>query len=158
MPEEIRFFVRTALFGGVLGLIYWVVSNEAAGTILLLAFGLAGAFLAIVIVRLLRGQGRRVGGAPWRWLSLDPDPSPPVGNEPRRYPTGSIAPLTAGLGLSVAAMGAIYGPAFIVGSLPLLLGGALMWLRAANVEWRANARDDADDGAEVLEPAISRGH
>ena len=35
MPEEIRFFVRTAAFGVAIGVIYWLVSNESAGTVML---------------------------------------------------------------------------------------------------------------------------
>lgn len=35
MPEEMRFFLRTAIYTALIGTIYWLVSYEWAGTVLL---------------------------------------------------------------------------------------------------------------------------
>ncbi|HXG40643.1 MAG TPA: hypothetical protein VNJ28_06840, partial [Candidatus Limnocylindrales bacterium] len=42
-PEETRLFVRLAAYGLGIGLIYWFVSYETAGTVLLVGFGLGAA-------------------------------------------------------------------------------------------------------------------
>jgi hypothetical protein len=72
MPEEVRFFGRSAAFAIVVGIIYWFVSYETAGTVLLLAFGLAG----VIATWLLWRDARRGAGAqatrPWTWLPLSP--------------------------------------------------------------------------------------
>jgi hypothetical protein len=137
MPEEIRLFLRTAGFGFVIAIVYWAVSGEVLGTILLLAFGLAGAFLVVLLVTQLRAGGRRLTGRPWRWLGLDAEDTPPLGAEPARYPSGGWAPLAGGLGLSIAILAAVYGAAFLVLATPLLLFAARTWLHRASAEYRA---------------------
>lgn len=49
MSEEIRFFLRTALYTGLIALVYWFVSYEWAGTALLVALLLGSvAFVAVM--------------------------------------------------------------------------------------------------------------
>ena len=142
MPEEIRLFLRTAVFGFGIALVYWIVSGEATGTVLLFAFGLAGAFLVVMLVAQVRSRGRRLTGRPWRWLGLDSAESPPIGVEPGRYPSAGWAPLAAGLGLSVAILAAVYGAVFLTLAAPLLLFAGRAWLRRASAEYRAQFGDE----------------
>lgn len=137
MPEEIRLFLRTAAFGFGIALVYWIVSGESIGTILLAAFGLAGAFLVVILVVQLRAAGRSLTGRPWQWLGLDPNESAPIGVEAGRYPSASWAPLAAGLGVSIAILAAVYGLVFLVPAAPLVLFAARAWLRRASAEYRA---------------------
>ena len=55
LPEEIRFFGRSTLFGIGIAIVYWFVIYEVAGTVLLLAFGIgsgvATAFLASQLIK-----------------------------------------------------------------------------------------------------------
>jgi hypothetical protein len=137
VPEEIRLFLRTAAFGFGIALVYWIVSGEATGTVLLAAFGLAGAFLVVMLVAQLRSAGRALTGRPWQWLGLDASESPPIGVEPGRYPSASWAPLAAGLGIAIAILAAVYGLVFLVLAAPLVLFAARAWLRRASAEYRA---------------------
>lgn len=137
MPEEIRLFLRTAAFGFGIAIVYWIVSGEVTGTVLLMAFGLAGAFLVVMLVAQLPTAGRRLTGRPWSWLGLDPSESPPIGVEPGRYPSASWAPLAAGLGFSIAILAAVYGVAFLVLAAPPVLFAARAWLHRASAEYRA---------------------
>jgi hypothetical protein len=41
VPEEVLVFARPAAFGLIVGAVYWFVSYERAGTVLLLGFGTA---------------------------------------------------------------------------------------------------------------------
>jgi hypothetical protein len=142
VPEEIRLFLRTAGFGFGIAIVYWAVSGEVLGTILLLAFGLAAAFLVVLLVAQLRAGGRRLTGRPWRWLGLDDQDTPPIGVEPVRYPSAGWAPLAGGLGLSIAILAAVYGPAFLILATPLLLFAGRAWLHRACAEYRAEFGDD----------------
>jgi hypothetical protein len=146
MPEEIRLFLRTAAFGFGIALVYWIVSGESTGTVLLLAFGLAGAFLTVVLVAQLRASGRHLTGRPWRWLGLDAEDTAPLGPEPVRYPSAGWAPLAAGLGISIAILAAVYGPVFLVLAAPLLLFAARAWLKRASAEYGAQFGADSDGG------------
>jgi hypothetical protein len=136
MAEEVRFFGRIALFAVLIGTVYWFVSYEAAGTVMLLGFGLATG-VAFVLLR----RGERAAGLPasagGEGSAGAPDsrrPDGPFGDESSPVPTRSAAPLTVGVGVALIALGAAFGPWFaLAGLLPLLIGAA-DWLGAANRE------------------------
>ena len=142
MPEEVRFFIRTALFGAALAAAYWFVSHEWIGTIVLSGFGAAGAFLAIVLGRAARRSGRTRSGRPWTWIGLDEVPGQPLGSEPERLPEPSATPLLAAAGAALAALTLAYGPVFVVVAMPLLAIGVSRWVAAASREWSAVERDE----------------
>ena len=139
MPEDIRFFIRTALFGVVLAVVYWLRTYHALGTALLTGFGAAASFLAVVFTHARRANGWRPSGRPWAWRGLDDRAGPPLGMEPTRYPDPGCAPVASGAGLALAALGAVFGPAMLVVSAPFLLFGGWTWLMAAVAEYRAGA-------------------
>ena len=72
MAEEVRFFLRTALYSAVISVVYWFSSREAltgaydwAGTIMLLFTALAaGAVVAVLVASARRTtSGLRAGGS-----------------------------------------------------------------------------------------------
>jgi hypothetical protein len=142
LPEEIRIFIRSAGFGLVIATVYWFVSYEVAGTLLLLGFGIAGTFLAGTLVLELRSRGHRFDRRPWRWIGLDTAEENPLASEIERLPPPSVAPLLFGLGLAVAALAVVYGPGLVVAGLPLIMSGGVSWLRAISAEARAIAREE----------------
>jgi heme/copper-type cytochrome/quinol oxidase subunit 1 len=137
MPEEVRFFGRSAVFGLVVAAVYWFLSYETAGTVLLLGFGLAsllGAFW------LGRQASRRHGidEPPWRWIALPSAEREALFPETaERLPGRTVAPLAVGLGLSLAALALIYGGWLLLAGLVPVLAGAWTWIGTVMAEWRA---------------------
>jgi Cytochrome c oxidase subunit IV len=125
MAEEVRFFLRTALYTVLIAAVYWFVSYETAGTVMLIFVSAATAAVVIVVsvaVRASRDElDPRVGGPLHRTGTL-------VGrlvgfSEPRRgaaeeplaaglepIPTGSIWPLLGAAAATLLALGVVYGP------------------------------------------------
>jgi uncharacterized membrane protein YfcA len=127
---EVRFFLLLSAFGIAIGIVYWFVAYETAGTVLLIGFGLATGLIGL---RLLLA-GRRVRAA---------DPDRPFLDESGRLPDETLAPFAVGLGVAVAATGLIFGVApLMLGLLPLAWG-ASRWLSAARVELDAQVLDEA---------------
>jgi hypothetical protein len=160
-PQEVRFFLLLSAFGIVVGIIYWFVSYESAGTVLLLAFGAATGLIGVRLVS--DPASRRVRD---RVRVRDADPIPeeegtgggtggvdrPFLDETGRFPDETIAPFAIGLGISVAATGLIFGPAPVaVGVLPFAWG-AWAWLSGARAELDAQELDDAAAAAEPVSP------
>jgi hypothetical protein len=123
--------------------VYWFVSYEPAGTVLLLGFGLA---TGLVSFRLLSDPGSRRVRAAAREASpgaLAESYGPgggtggvdrPFLDERGRLPDESIAPFAVGLGAALASTALIFGPApAIVGLLPFAWG-AWAWLSGARAE------------------------
>jgi hypothetical protein len=142
VPEEVRFLGRLAAYGLLIGVIYWFVAYEVAGTVLLLAFGGAAGFATLLL--LLDVRRRRHGPLPRRpldWLALTADEEdPPFGDEPATLPAGSGAPLEFGFGLAVAALGLVFGAWLVALGLVPIVVGAATWIRAAMAEHRASTR------------------
>ena len=128
-PAETRFFLFLAVFALVIGAIYWFVSYEPAGSVLLLAFGAATGVMAIVLHRTGRGGVDR-----------------PFLDEAGRFPSETPAPLAVGAGIALMSLAAIFGPApLVVGLLPFAWG-AWTWLGRARAELDAQALDDEPRG------------
>ncbi len=150
MPEEIRFFLRTAVFGLAIAVVYWFRSYDAVGTVMLGGFGVAGAFLAVVFVRSLRARGWHPTGRLSAWLGLGDTAGSPLGGEPTRYPAPGCAPIACGLGLALVALGAVYGPPPVLVAAPFLAFGGWTWLMAAVAEYRAVATDEETTPADPV--------
>lgn len=138
MAEEIRFFGRLSVYALAAGLVYWLVSYETAGTVLLLGFGVANGvgFLAL-------WNNRRHMAATDAAAGPDqPRPEGPFGDESGPVPTRSTAPLAVGTGVAVMALAGAFGPWFLVaGAVPFLMG-TTDWLRSAIRELNQRARAD----------------
>ena len=158
-PQETRFFLFLGGFGIVLAAIYWFLTYEVAGTVLLAGFGLG---TGLVGIGLLRSRPRRValaaavvdggstadratsatsqatrgeaadlpgGGA----AGVDTPFETPLG----RLPGETLAPLALGLGIALAITAVVFGPWLLVAGLLPMAWGAWTWLAAARDELAA---------------------
>jgi len=125
MAEELRFFLRTAAYTAVIGLIYWLLSYEWAGSVMLAFVALATGLVVIVIFLVVRAtRGPLTGGAngPMERLGLAvarlvgfAEPRGPAGEEPMAaglepIPLASIWPLVAAAAATMIGLGLVYGP------------------------------------------------
>ena len=120
MAEEVRFFLRTALYTLTITVIYWFVSYEIVGSTLLLSLGLAAIFFVVVGVATIRHEGkhsipeatRRAGGLR-RLLGFDEaigdTAGSPLAIEEDLMPSSSIWPLVAAVAAFLLGLGLIYG-------------------------------------------------
>jgi hypothetical protein len=166
-PQEARVFLLLSAFGIVVGVIYWFVAYESAGTVLLLGFGAA---TGVIGLRLVADPASRIVRERARAAAVETIPAGegtgagtggvdrPFLDETGRLPDETIAPFAVGLGVAIAATGLIFGPApVIVGLLPLAWG-AWAWLSGARAELDAQERDDVltatDRTAELGPPTL----
>jgi hypothetical protein len=134
LPEEVLFFARSAAYGLLIGVVYWILTGEPAGTTLLLGFGGASAALALILA--LRRR---------RTAALDGQPADgPFGDETGRIPAPTLAPLQLGFGLALAGLAIPFGIWMAIASIVPILAGSLGWLRGAEREWRATASEDKE--------------
>ena len=140
MAEEVRFFLRIAIFAALIGTIYWFVSYEIVGTILLIAI-VAGAGLFIVTISRLRrethsdlapsegGAARKARFGIQRLVGFDDESDPvektPLEIEEEPVVHSSAWPILTGLCGVLLGLGMLYGPWFWVPG--LALGGVVLW-------------------------------
>jgi hypothetical protein len=106
LREEVAVFGRLAGFGLIVGAIYWFVAYEAAGTVLLLGFGIASAVVTAVLWARSRHLRVQAAGG-----ESDGDAGAgPFSDEPDRIPAPAYAPLIVGIGAGVVALGLAFGP------------------------------------------------
>jgi hypothetical protein len=143
MPEEMRFMLRSALYSVFVGVVYWIVSSEAAGTILLLGAGLAAAVMFGALYFEWRRSGHRLTGPPWRWALLPPaDEESGTTSETGRLPRPSMGPLLGALGICLIALSLVFGIWMAVAGIVPALVGLRLWLRDAMAEYRAVESSD----------------
>ena len=160
MPEETRLFVRSFLFALVVATIYWIVSYDYVGTILLGGFALASLFAFSLLrggepkrdrertARAQQGESRARRILDVIGTSERPGEERPFEDEGGRLPAGSLAPVLIGVGIALIGLGLVFGLwSIVAGAIPFLLG-AREWFREASAELRAVIADDqADDAA-----------
>ena len=148
-PQETRFFLLIAGWAGALGVIYWFVSYEVAGTVLLAGLALATGALSVWLMRSQRLRRRRADAGPPE-LALDrPDTSGggtagvdrPFLDEEGRLPAPTVAPFAVGLGVALAALGPVFGLAPVAVGAVSFLWGAGTWFAAAREEFNAQKRE-----------------
>jgi hypothetical protein len=141
-PEEIVFFLRSAADALVVAVIYWFLTYEVAGTILLGGFGVASA--ALVGLLLWKRPDRPRGAAAPSSAAVDLAPDGPFGDESGAVPTPTMAPLQVAFGLAVLVLAVPFGPAMAIAAIVPLVAGALGWLRAVESEpaFRDPSRDE----------------
>jgi hypothetical protein len=131
-PQETRFFLLIFGWAGVLGVIYWIVSGEVAGTALLAGLALATGVLSVWLLRTQRPVTSDGGTAGVDRPFLD---------EEGRLPAPTLAPFAVGLGVALAALGPVFGLAPVAVGAVSLLWGAGTWLGSAREEFGAQERD-----------------
>ena len=153
-PQETRVFLVIGGLGLVLGLAYWFVSYELAGSALLIGFGLAsglvGVFLALdpAAARVRHRVRERDDGADVDVGAGRKDVSGggtggvdrPFLDESGRLPAPTLAPFAIGLGAATAATAVVFGFAMLLAGFLPLAWGVWAWVRGAGEEWTAAAR------------------
>lgn len=153
MAEEVRFFLRTALYATVIAVVYWFASGayeglpleyDWAGTTLLAFTALACAAVTSIVLLFARearrgpaaGEGsspRRLVAALNRLLGLEHGPAGrsegPLAGGPDQLPTASPWPIIVAIGATLMLLGLIYGPWLVAPGAVLLVIGAGAWLR-----------------------------
>jgi hypothetical protein len=125
---EVRVLASMGVFGLVIGTVYWFLTYEIAGTLLLVGFGLAAGIAAAVIVE---RSGR--------------EPEAPADGAPA-FPHPGWAPIGIGAGIGGVALGAVFGPWLAIAGIMLAVVGGWVWLTTAMDESdphrEARPRDD----------------
>jgi hypothetical protein len=137
VAEELRFFLRSAIWVVGSAIVYWIVSREPAGTVLLAALGLAIlAFISVVgyearsTVEDLR-QGGGALGVLNRVVGFHESPAaefPPLGADPGRIPLLSVWPILAAAAVVTIGLGLLYGAWLALPGLALGIVAAYGWL------------------------------
>ncbi len=120
MAEEIRFFLRTAIYTLTITVIYWFLSYEIAGSALLLSLGLSAIFFVVVGFVMIRHakedpvpDNTRPANVVQRTLGFDEPEGetvrPPLALEDDPIPSSSIWPLATAIAALFLGLGLIYG-------------------------------------------------
>jgi Cytochrome c oxidase subunit IV len=120
VAEEVRFFLRTAIYTLGITAIYWFLSYEIVGSTLLLSLGLSAIFFVVVGFVMIRHAHRDVvpddtqaTNAIQRTLGFDEPEgdtvTPPLGFEDDVIPSSSVWPLVTALAALLLGLGLIYG-------------------------------------------------
>jgi hypothetical protein len=144
VTAEVRLFARMAAFGVTIGIVYWFLTYDVIGTVLLILFGVAAGIAAVGTDFLQRAGKHPLG-------RLDrTDPAAELDREP--VPAPGWAPLGIAIGLGGVAVGAAFGPWALIAGLLLAIWSGKAWLNAAVRETneargiRPTADDDGGGG------------
>src|SRR5437667_12885033 len=97
VAEELRFFLRTAAYTAVIGVLYWIVSYEWAGSVMLAFVAVATGLVVVVFFTAVRAtRGGPSGGAGGALRRAGSAVALPVGFAGARGAAGA-EPLSAGL-------------------------------------------------------------
>lgn len=135
MAEEFRLFLRTAAYIVIAGSVYWIVSLEPSGTVLLGA--LAAALVAFILVGRGFSHDRSAPGAGSLLAKVNafigfadrPDQPGPMESAPGLVPLASASPILSAAGAVLLGLGLVLGPWIGLPGLIVLLVGILGWLQ-----------------------------
>jgi hypothetical protein len=140
VAEELRFFLRTALYVAAVAVVYWLVSYEPAGTVLLVAVAAAVVGLLAVLIALvprtvddMTGHGgpvRRALGSVSRVIGFR-EPAgvaAPLEGGPDLVPLTSPWPVITAAALVLIGLGFVFGSWLLVPGVVLLIAGGIGWL------------------------------
>lgn len=140
MAEELRFFLRVAVYSAGVGAIYWFVSYDAAGTALLVFAAVAGAvFVGHAALHVPAARNRIVpetgSGAARAWGAVNrvagfedaegTTAEQPLAAGPEPIPTLSPWPIVGGVAVLMVGLGLIYGPWILLPG--VALSGLVVW-------------------------------
>lgn len=137
MAEELRFFLRTALYAAVTGAIYWFVSYEWVGTILFVFVVVGAGFFTLFFGATMHDarseiESRRLMHVTRRVIGFDErprtDPSGPLTTEEEPLPPASIWPLVASVGALLIGGGLVFGGWLWMPGAAISLVAAWGWL------------------------------
>ncbi len=158
MTEEVRFFRRVSIYAFVVGAIYWFVSYEPAGTVLLLLFGVATGAGTLLLWWGARRRGEAAAQGPEPAASgRSGEPDGPFGDETGRTPAPTSSPFLVGLAVALIALGLVFGGWFVLAGLIPLALGAGSWLSAVRGELAGVEADDEPPEAGPVTSAPATG-
>jgi len=102
MKTSVRFLVLAGAFGIFIGIVYWFVAQEPAGTTLLILMGVAPMIMAYVV-------WRRTSGKRFPEDENNATYAEDAGDELGHFSTGSLWPFVMAGGVLLALQGFIYG-------------------------------------------------
>lgn len=128
MAEELRFFLRSALFTILIGTIYWFLSYEEAGSILLAGVVASSAFFVLVVGAAVRAtrSGRKTPPS-LLGFAEGPEDRPLLLHEDA-FPSASAWPIVGSVAATLVGLGLIYGGWLWIPGAGLALAGAWGWL------------------------------
>ncbi|HEY8439051.1 MAG TPA: cytochrome c oxidase subunit 4 [Candidatus Limnocylindrales bacterium] len=123
---ETKLFARMAIFGLAVGVAYWFLTYETAGSVMLTTFGFASGIAAVAIwagSRATRGARDRTGDAAASAVAA-------ATVETDVVPRPGWAPLGIAVGLGGVALAGPFGPWLAIAGLFLTIRSAKTWLDA----------------------------
>lgn len=102
MRTEPRFLIGAGLFGAAVGVVYWFLAYEQAGTAMLLCMGLGSSLVGVYLLWKM-GRLRRLED------DSEAEIADGAGEAVGRFSAGSIWPLVMGLALVFATQGLVFG-------------------------------------------------
>lgn len=129
MSEEVRFMLRIAAYTALIATIYWFVAYERAGTTMLVFLALAAGFLVLWALRSLPAARPR-SKAPADLVGLS---DPPAESETALeieedvFPGSSLWPVVLAVGVTLLALGPLFGPWLWIPGLVLTASSGVLW-------------------------------
>lgn len=123
MRVATRYFVLLFLFASVAGIVYWFITYEAVGTILLLAFACTPAIIAVFAIRHGSMSGRRPED------DAEADPATEAGEVLGPFPAETVWPIFLVLGTIVTGASLVYGLILVPVGAALLVWAVLGFTR-----------------------------
>ena len=135
LTAEAKLFARMAIFGVAIGVAYWFLTYETAGSVMLTTFGAASGLAAVAI---WLGSRRRTTARPVgasAYGTAEPVPHP------------GWAPIGIAIGLGGVALAGPFGPWLAIAGLFLAIRSAKAWLdahmRESDAAWGLERAGDA---------------
>ena len=122
VTAEAKLFARMAIFGVAIGVAYWFLTYETAGSVMLTTFGAASGIAALAIWLGSRGRGRAVAGGRAVGAASESNVNPVTHS--------GWAPLGIAIGLGGVALAGPFGPWLAIAGLFLAIRSAKSWLDA----------------------------
>jgi len=142
LTAEAKLFARMAVFGIAVGIAYWFLTYETAGSVMLTTFGAASGLAAVAI---WLGSRRRRSPRP-----VGAAAGPAVEAAAGPVPRPGWAPLGIAIGLGGVALAGPFGPWLAIAGLFLAIRSAKTWLDAQMRETEAAWRTEQQTGARDL--------
>jgi Ca2+/Na+ antiporter len=118
-----RYFVLLFLFASIAGIVYWFVTYEAVGTILLLAFACTPAIIVVYSIRHGSMSERRAED------DAEADPASEAGEVLGPFPAETVWPIFLVLGTIVTGASLVYGLILVPVGAALLVWAVLGFTR-----------------------------
>jgi hypothetical protein len=139
MKTEAFFYLGIMVVFAAIGVVYWFVSYEDAGTVMLTGTALMGVFAGGYLYL----QSRRY---PPR-LEDRPDATVAEGaGDIDVFPSGTYWPLALAFGAAMTASGLIFGIWLVLGGLIFFVGGMIGWISESRTGVDRDTRETPDPG------------